>query len=44
MASNGTIYTNYYDSGDNDLGRYRLDWYVSKTSGLVSTISYNIYI
>ena len=44
MASSGTIYTNYYDSGDNDLGRYRLDWYVSKTSGLVSTVSYNIYI
>lgn len=44
MASSGTIYTNYYDSGDNDLGRYRLDWYVSGTSGLVSTVSYNIYI
>lgn len=44
MASSGTIYTNYYDSGDNDLGRYRLDWSVSKTSGLVSTVSYNIYI
>ena len=44
MASSGTIYTNYYDSGDNDLGCYRLDWYVSKTSGLVSTVSYNIYI
>ena len=44
MANKGTITTNYYDSGDRDLGRYRLEWYISGTSGLTSTISYTIYI